>query len=705
MIATKSNLLGQQHPFLGLPGLDATHDQLLAGGLYALHYPAEENRLTLLLQTIHTNLLKGQACALCTSVAGDQVLAQAAALGMEQIATAWERGDFVLFNYRAFPARYLQQYGISRLLAELPAQAVPQHALVVFDFAETLFNLISFPIAVGQVSDYANWFAQQRSTAIFAFGRADTTGFFPLLIDHFNGLAAATENADAVTTLFLQNWQTPQGTYESLQVELTPLPSGWLAVNHPSSRMETGDEVFYFDALLDPLANDQQGLWIRTRDIDELFRLTSAAQETVLFTYTNDTPLNEHALDIHHVRTVAGPHCRIVVREISTTLRTVDRHILLGLGADLIVDRSVPWTDLPSLLKKLVPGNARNEPMLYEDAVRALSNALAVTHCAPTDFATEVAVRVKRTQGIEVAHVLFELSCNHAQVAAQLAQKLAHLRHGDLFTNIGNQVWLFLYGCPEERAKPTLERMLQDLLGSQQISYRMVTTATQIIEHSQRINGLANQAASHVPMPSTSPPTPAPAATAGTIHTPQTAPIVKPVTAPSIKTEPVIDLLLEVPSTPIAAYNAAAELAQPATATSASAPFSFKLPAKPHPITAHQALDEEVIAPAKPTPSEAAIQREEKTPELKTGLHFPPPPKVETHRQYQPATRAHQLLDAPNLEQVSAKLSAALHNPAIAAPAHSSQIAPASGIEKNGEESDSSNEISAIFARLSAGKQ
>ncbi len=202
-------------------------------------------------------------------------------------------------------------------------------------------------------------------------------------------------------------------------------PAGWRSLSHESEA----------HTLVDPNSDDIILLaFYRGQDVSALMRT------------------------VFELRQHFGNYIRIFIRELDQSVRHTDEQLLLQSGATLILPLNLRFSQVISLIRsssgwrfphKLAADFAQIEQRYIpsdlegyrtcEDFIRDAYKLVELTQKKQVEFSYTIA---KPAPGLKLVDILM---------------RFKHRREGDLITNCGDEIHIFLFGCREQDVQPTLE--------------------------------------------------------------------------------------------------------------------------------------------------------------------------------------------------------------------------------------------------------
>lgn len=151
-------------------------------------------------------------------------------------------------------------------------------------------------------------------------------------------------------------WANEKGVSARQQLQVNYINQGWKLAEQEETvvqpRSDEKDVLSHKNALegAPPLSEH----WSVFDTNDAVFNAARTAQAaTVIFTVEQTSQIEQLAHDIHTLRRQRGSAMKIVVREITASLRATDERLLLGCGANLVVPWNTPLSRCLTLIESV----------------------------------------------------------------------------------------------------------------------------------------------------------------------------------------------------------------------------------------------------------------------------------------------------------------------------------------------------------------
>jgi cellulose biosynthesis protein BcsE len=185
-----------------------------------------------------------------------------------------------------------------------------------------------------------------------------------------------------------------------------------------------------------------------------------AQAATVLLDYRDRSTLESLCAAVHTLRRECGRALKIVVVERREALRHQYELLLLGLGANLIVGRELPFSRVQSLLLSL-QGQLDTRPIAadYQAALAAALTDDVRGYLPVAAFCERVEAVLARGAVLDLPHVLAKLTLLPDVAHTRALQCCAPRRAGDVATADSAHLYVFLFACRLSDADAALQHV------------------------------------------------------------------------------------------------------------------------------------------------------------------------------------------------------------------------------------------------------
>ena len=268
-----------------------------------------------------------------------------------------------------------------------------------------------------------------------------------------NGLASLQWQQDSAQYL-VNWWSTANGINANQLFTLYNGAQGWQGEddnNKPSPTAERNDEgLCLAEQRILEGAPPLSANWQLFEDNTQLMQhgmLTIAA--TLIFALYQSDEIDELAHQIHSLRRNRGDGLKIVVREMSASLRYSDERLLLACGANLIVPHVAPLSSFLTMLEGIQGQRLSRHVPADIDALLTGLRPLPLKGYMPLeDFSKAVISLMENTLLPEDGKGVMVALRPAPGLSARQAITLCHLRRfGDVMTVAQNRLFLFLSTC------------------------------------------------------------------------------------------------------------------------------------------------------------------------------------------------------------------------------------------------------------------
>lgn len=170
---------------------------------------------------------------------------------------------------------------------------------------------------------------------------------------------------------------------------------------------------------------------------------------TIIFAFYNDSQIEELAKQIYALRRNCGNHLKIIIREMSSSLRFSSQRILMSAGANLIVPYVVTLSKFFTMLES-TKGQIfyRTTPEHFDDWLKVMRPIPQKGYLPSVKFLSLVKERMDNTLLPENSKGVLVSMLPSSKINAAQALSLCNLhRMGDLVTIIEGHLILFLSDC------------------------------------------------------------------------------------------------------------------------------------------------------------------------------------------------------------------------------------------------------------------
>lgn len=332
----------------------------------------------------------------------------------------------------------------------------PQDRLFVLLAHASLWQTFTTEELRDWTSNTAHWLRRQKCTLlILSHGGGVNKLKGQLSAQHriLNGLASLQWQQDSAQ--YLVNWWcTKDGINANQLLTLYAGENGWQGDdggNQPSPTSIRSDESLYLaqQSILEgapPLSANWQLLESNTQ-LAQRGMLTLSA--TLIFALYQSDKIDALAHHIHSLRRQRGNGLKIVVREMSASLRYSDERLLLACGANLIVPHVAPLSRFLTMLEGIQGQRfSRHVPADIDTLLDGLRPLQLKGYMRPNDFSQAVISLMNNTLLPEDGKGVMLALRPAPGLRAEQAMTLCHLRRfGDVMTVVQGRLVLFLSTC------------------------------------------------------------------------------------------------------------------------------------------------------------------------------------------------------------------------------------------------------------------
>lgn len=433
-------------PSLAVPGLSAEHCQFHTQGLYWVACDTAEDAAAICRQVIEALAADAKA-ALIDS-----------AQGLREIVDglAPDRGPGQLALYEAEPQAALH------LAQDLP-RIDPAGRLLVARISTADWENTDIGDWCRTLSDSL----RDAGSVLLIVSEGQNVWLLEQLRAHnqaVDGLAQLYRGQGGVRYL-LHYWRNALGVVGTEDIELTRHTGGFVLAGRPQPLIETGGDELLFLAQRQVLegAPAFSEHWQLFESIGELgARAGVAVSATVIFTMDGGQRLDVLARQLHTLRLLRGNALKLVVREMSPTLRYQDEQLLLACGASLIVPFGASLSRFLTQVDSIQGYTWRRRLPADFDALLSRLRPLPVSGLvSPREFADAVRQMWQGMRNGEIVHQLLVLRPAPGLSALQACSRSIFRRDGDIACVVDDMLYLFLFACRAEGVEQALDHIFQ----------------------------------------------------------------------------------------------------------------------------------------------------------------------------------------------------------------------------------------------------
>jgi cellulose biosynthesis protein BcsE len=386
-----------------------------------------------------------------------------------------EAARLLPFTWTVDAAAEARRLGPARVIRELRRCGMRDGDVLVVDALEPWVGQDCEPRSLEAALEAARsallaW-SRMHGGPVLALCRARVAGrsLAPLLRDAGFTRVASAQSVTAGLRICARPWGEPLGALRAWSRGREG-GSAWCEVAVPPG---TGDDCSVAGA--DPLAvhalagaiedaDSMPAHWVAYDSLDDLVaECEHHGQGAAVLSHAGAGEYPALARAVHRLRLANPQDLPIVVREGATRLRAAERRILRQLGADALCSRDEGFG---RMLDLLAVGRDRGRARIADEAareqlLRAIAPAGERGYVPVPRFCVLAAGAIDAAGGTPVGHVIARLPLL-AHVTHLVALLACFVRRsGDFVTTDGEGLLLFLHGCDQRDAAPTLEQLFE----------------------------------------------------------------------------------------------------------------------------------------------------------------------------------------------------------------------------------------------------
>lgn len=176
--------------------------------------------------------------------------------------------------------------------------------------------------------------------------------------------------------------------------------------------------------------------------------LPQGTDAAVLLGITSREQLLNVAARIYELRKYFGPYLRIIARERDESLRLQDERILISSGANLVLPSEISTRRIIGIAETTV--GFYYSLTLADSFAEIKNNQLTEEvrgYLMPLAFLSSIYTLEKKAEQQALDSVLIRAEPGTGLTAHSIVRRFSSRRPGDVITVIGDQVYLYLYGC------------------------------------------------------------------------------------------------------------------------------------------------------------------------------------------------------------------------------------------------------------------
>ncbi len=437
--------------------------------MYALAVDAQPLRLPLVAQALRGTLDVGGRCAAILPGDPAAFVAKARLAGVE-LAAFEASGGLALLRQRHDPLLPLFRAGPHGVLGMIERSVGEGCDLLVLEQAEPLLFLGDPALASQACDGLREWAVRTRTTVLVTFtpGARPQREFLSsrAAVEDFAGFGVVREHPGGVL-LELGHWFGDGGAHPRANLPLRAVGRGTLCGDVPVDASACHDDaappavVAIRSAVDDPAGVLRNAGWSLVDDASALIDAARGlAAGAVILPFDRATHVRALCHAVASARRAAGPRVSVIVRERGLPLRLAQQIALTRLGAVTVVPAHADDADLAQAVRALAGVSfTRPLPDDVEEAIAAAGSASVPRLSVTRAFRETVAEVLAASEGLELPHALLHVACDPAK-AQQLGTFALQRRLRDAALTVDpSGLWVFLYGCPPNRAPRVAARL------------------------------------------------------------------------------------------------------------------------------------------------------------------------------------------------------------------------------------------------------
>lgn len=370
-------------------------------------------------------------------------------------------GKINLLRLDASAFSQLHRAASQQLLDEFEHFSIPDHALLIVDHAELLFDESAFDKRTSRIADWRNWAEKKHASPLLLFrmreNRASNLSSHLMRSAHFFGGIARMHFAEDMLRWTIMSWF---GANASVVTDKT-----WQLLAGESGRL-AGSDMPVTETLVEAAAdedavyamksifteNQMTGSdWHWIEDINTLqTQIAGAVAATIILSFDRATSLDKLAHTIYGLRLHHGSRIKIIIRELDARLRYSQEALMTRLGANLIVPAELGHSRFLSMVS-MIQGQrlSRTLPASYEEAILQSTHKQGQGYLPPKKFVEAVTHALHLSRSLALQNALLDLPLAHGLTPVDALRYFIAKRNGDFCTADENGIYIFLSACRE----------------------------------------------------------------------------------------------------------------------------------------------------------------------------------------------------------------------------------------------------------------
>jgi Cellulose biosynthesis GIL len=454
---------------LGIGGLPARTGSLARGMMYAIVADQQSLRIPLLARTAVRSLELGIPCILLAQADPAAWVKKARLAGIE-LGTYVRSGALRIFRHEADAGKAVFRAGAAQVIGELEQGKIEAGSLLLFDQADSFFQLADPRFAATACQEYQSWIEESQLTLVATFVPSSHAprDYVTLraIAENMAGFAVM-RNGVNDTQLEFRHWFGSQGpnprTCFTLNFDDNGQLNAWAAGRGASAAVDPVMEleVATRKAMEDFSSTAAHGWRAVDTYADALTAVRDNPAGTIVLHFSFGSEFKMLCQTVVSMRALGKPQWRIVVRETGARLRIPHVVALMRLGASLVVPESMGSTQ-SRLVCEAFRGTlfTRGVEPRVDSVIEDLRGLESRSLTSPKEFRLAAEKLMASGTEFDIPHTLVRLSLDQIE-GERISSLLARRGARDLLvTEFDQSLWLFMFACPIESAEPVLVRLL-----------------------------------------------------------------------------------------------------------------------------------------------------------------------------------------------------------------------------------------------------
>ncbi len=449
-----ANSLTTSQSIIGIVDLDPKFNSIEKPGLFALSVPTLAMARSIIVETIISNASN-----------------KTALLSFEDKSDVFNvpqnKADKLMAIYRtghlSLNFIYVEEYNLffKKIKSDISSKKFADFDLIVIDIYQDIFLSMTEMELAFLLSSWQSWFISQNMMCLWIIYGDQSSNVTHKQFSKFNNLFNGLTVIDYESINIKYNilfWHLKMSVQANISLDLI-----FDEDNHQLS-IDKFSKTPSLVSLMSPLTGQETTLllkpsslshelyprkWELVNDFDEIFNIIGHDSIATIIIYTiSSEHVSELAQQILHVRRKGGRQLKIIVREMNLPLRNSDEKLLINLGANIVIPKSVEFLKFISMVdamqgcyySRVIPNN-------IEEYNQIDINSYSKGAMSVDEFVEQINILIDYAQKMEINSSLIKFKLNEVIPIEEVFNLIRIKRNGDVFTHCNGFLYLFLYQC------------------------------------------------------------------------------------------------------------------------------------------------------------------------------------------------------------------------------------------------------------------